>query len=111
MALIPIFIDPQSKSKIRNGLKPCFLPLRPVHSVSELRIADRRLRQAPVTAQQPVQIPVIFSAELAFICLSYFLVDPFLPAWPAALRVDRARRRPARSPGSGRRLDAESALQ
>ena len=40
--------------------------MRPLHTVGELGIADRRLRQAPVTAQQPLQILAVRGTELAF---------------------------------------------
>ena len=73
MLLILIFLNPQSK--IRNGLESSFLPLRPFNTLGELRIADCGLGQAPITAQQPVQVFIVRGAEFVFVRLGKYRFD------------------------------------
>ena len=39
------------------------MPARPVDALRELRITDRGLGQAPITAEQPVKVAVILGVE------------------------------------------------
>ena len=56
---------PPKAEHLKPSLKPCFFPLHPIYTASQLCMFNCRFRKPAITADQPIEILVILLAELS----------------------------------------------